>query len=56
MPPKKGSKANKAGGIKIGKIIFKPTITAVEKQYIKKLESKINLNGFRWELGRSLNK
>lgn len=48
MPPKK---AKKSEGIKKGKIILKPIINALQKKAIEKLEKRININGFRWQLG-----
>ena len=49
MPPKKKSKGQP--GIKNGKITLKSTITEAQKKAIEKLGKRINLNGFRWEVG-----
>lgn len=49
MPPKKKSKGEP--GIKNGKITLKSTITEAQKKAIEKLGKRINLNGFRWEVG-----
>ncbi len=51
MPPKKKASKPKDATLKIGKAVFKSPLAEHEKALIDELGKKVNLNGFRWELG-----